>query len=168
VEKLLFNVESRLAKLNDTFERKAVDLPLPEVPVRQLVQEPPPLTATAAATRALEQRLSKLIGCSVTLLATDLPLSHGVVDVLAVDKRGRLLLVFFSPEAAITEHHIAHIDTARSCFYTLRSLPSSSIAELTCCFTRQPPPNPPSMTQRSAADVRGRPPSFIAGFTFLC
>ena len=100
-EKLLFMVESRLAKLNDKFEREAIDAPVPEVPVRQFVQEPPPQTAAEAASRALEQRLSKITGSALTLLAVDLPLSRGVVDALAVDKRGRLFLIFFPAAAKI-------------------------------------------------------------------
>ena len=95
VEKLLFSVESRLAHYNDKFALEAAEAPTLEAPIRKFVQEPPPLTATEAATRALEHRLSKIIGSSVTLLAVDLPLSRGVIDVLAVDKRGRLLLIFF-------------------------------------------------------------------------
>lgn len=95
-------VESRLAKLNDKFEREAIDAPMPEVPVRQFVQEPPPQTAAEAASRALEQRLSKVTGSAVTLLAVDLPLSRGVVDALAVDKRGRLFLIFFPAATKIT------------------------------------------------------------------
>ena len=39
-----------------------------------------------------------------------------------------------------------------------------AVAELTCCFTRQPPPNPPSMTNRTAADVRFSLFDAITGF----
>jgi hypothetical protein len=147
-------LESRLAELNDKFEHKTVEAAPPEAPVRSFVQEPPPLTATEAAARALEQRLSRLTGSSITLLAVDVPLSRGVVDLLAVDKRGRLFLIFFPAASEISAHHIEHIDDTRGSFYTIRSLPSALVAELTCCFTRHPPPNPPSMTQRSASDVR--------------
>jgi hypothetical protein len=147
-------LESRLAELNDKFEHKTVEAAPPEVPVRAFVKQPPPLTATEATTRALEQRLSKLTGSSITLLAVDVPLSRGVVDVLAVDKRGRLFLIFFPAASAITTHHIERIDSTRSSFYTISSLPSATVAELTCCFIRRPPPNPPSMRQQSAADVR--------------
>lgn len=98
VEKLLFDVEARLASFNDKFEQEAAETHAPEVPIRSLVQEPPPLTASEAATRALEQRLSRVTGSPVTLVAVDVPLSRGVVDVLAVDKRGRLLLIFL-PDA---------------------------------------------------------------------
>ena len=153
-ERLLFSLESRLAELNDKFEQKTVEAAPPEAPVRSFVQEPPPQTATEAAARALEQRLSRLTGSSITLLAVDVPLSRGVVDLLAVDKRGRLFLIFFPAASEISTHHIEHIDDTRSSFYTIRSLPSALVAELTCCFTRHPPPNPPSMTQRSASDVR--------------
>ncbi len=100
-ETLLFNVESRIATINDKFERHVAEAPKHEEPVRKFVQEPPPLTATEAATRALEHRLSKLTGSAITLLAVDLPLSRGVVDVVAVDKRGRLLLIFFPPASKI-------------------------------------------------------------------
>ena len=100
-ETLLFNVESRLASINDKFEREVAEAPKHEEPVRKFVQEPPPLNATEAATRALEHRLSKLTASSITLLAVDLPLSRGVVDVVAVDKRGRLLLIFFPPSSKI-------------------------------------------------------------------
>jgi len=62
-EKLLFCMESRLAGLNDKFEREVIEEPLPDVPVRRVLREPPPRSATEAATRALEQRLAKLIGC---------------------------------------------------------------------------------------------------------
>jgi hypothetical protein len=170
-ENLLFLMESRLAQLNDHYEKEVVEPTQPAVPVRLRVQDPPPVTVTEAVTRALEQRLSKLIGGSVMILAVDIPLSRGVVDLLAVDKRGRLLLIFIptamtienvrssrpSPlplHLTLIQQHIAQIDDTRGCFYALRSLPSSTVTELTCCFTKQPPPNPPSMALRSAVDVR--------------
>ena len=67
-EKLLFCIESRLADLNDKFEREAIEAPLPHVPVRQVVREPEARSASEAATRALQHRLQKLIGCRCVCL----------------------------------------------------------------------------------------------------
>jgi len=75
-EKLLFCIESRLADLNDKFEREAIEAPLPDVPVRQVVREPEARSASEAATRALEHRLQKLIGCRCVCLCVCVCLSE--------------------------------------------------------------------------------------------